>query len=332
MPEFGGLRVVKATGIDGLADGDLIPWQRVDFRRHQGGVSVFITPDEGNRTTAGVRGGARGRRLVTRLKSRWTGMTDSDPLVCYELERESVRAFLWGFWSFGGILIALGLYLSIAVAQQFGSLPWSAFRWIAFVFANFHAWLVIITLWLFWRMRPRNPQFHRVALSEVGLSMEGGEAPPVDIEWTEVVACKHVRSDPLRVRLDLVDGRRVWLVVPKRVQQDVFRRLPVAFGGIQAGRSSWHRRDLRLPVRLLLIGLFGAGGYLGILFWLINAGLLLPADFRRMAVFGVTMFILCTWYPGLALLWIGWRSTPKGRRTVRRWTKRVGTACRSRTG
>lgn len=301
----------------------MIPWQRVECVRFQGITSVIFTLDTGDRFNVSVRGGERGRRLAARLKARRTALVNDDPLVCYEPKRESVRAFLWGYSIFGGLLMACALYLSVTQTQRFGPLPWSAFRWIAFVFANFHSWLVIITLWLFWRMRPRSPQFHRVAISEVGLRMEGDEAPPVDIGWTEVAASKRVAGDPLRFRLDLVEGRRVWLVVPKRVRQDVLRRMPVTLGGVAAGPPESHRGRFGLPIRLLAMGLAGAGGYLGFLFWLLNAGLLVQSDFKRMAAAGVAMFMFMTWYPGLMLLWARWRSTPRGRRTVRRWSRRV---------
>lgn len=323
MPEYRGLRIVQRSKSVNLEIGELIPWPRVEIHRHQGGLTVFVTPDGCKRSTVGVRGGRRGDRLAARLKSRWSQLVDDDPLVCYEPKQESVRAFLWIFGLIGLFLLACAAYLTVTQAQKFGPLPWSPFRWLAFGFANIHAWLAILILWFLWRLRPRSPQYDRVAISPAGLRMEGSETETVDIAWTEVAASKRVRGDPLRFRLDLVDGQRVWLVVPNRVRHDVLRRMPVKSGGVRPDAAASHRATRALAIRFFIIGIVLSASIVGCVLWLLSRGLLTAADARRIALFGSLLTVAQTWYIASMLTWSCWRSTPKGRRTLRRWSRKL---------
>lgn len=330
MPEFGGLRVVMAVRVKGVEIGDLIPWQRIEFHRHQGGTSLFLTLESGKRVAVSVKGGFRGSRVAVRLKARWSERIDDDPVVCYEPTRQSVRAFMGLFVPFGGLMLAGGIYLGVQQAIKLGPMPWSLLRWIGFAFVNLPLVGAAFVVWLMWRSRPRQPQYERVAVSEAGLLMEGG-GPTVDILWSDVRSSERISGDPLRFRLTLASGERAWLVVPRRVRTDVLRRMPTEIGGVRPDDVAARRAARGFALRLLIIGATLSASLVTCVLWLFSRGLLSAADARRIAIFGSLLVFMHTWMLAGTMFWGLWRSTPRGRRAVRRWSRRARSSRRPRT-
>lgn len=323
-PEFGGLRVAEVKDSDRFSVGDVIGWADIGLRRDQRGMLTWVTPDGQEDHAVSVRGGLRGARLASRMKERVSKRDGACPVFEYEPKRESVRAY-WVFMNiFGGALAcAAGYFFLLSFKQPIGG-PWNGWQLAVIVAISPLAWMCIGTIWLFYRARPRNPQYDRVAVTEVGFLLESDGAESIDITWADVDGYKRIGGDPARLRLDLSDGRRIWLAIPGWVRSEVLTRVPVELGGVRADQSALMRSTIWLSIRLMVTGVIGATLYGALLVWLRNAGHLLPADFGRILGPGVVLFVFSTWFPATMMLGTIWRRTPRGRRAVRRWSRRLG--------
>lgn len=326
LPEFGGLRVVEVERAPLFEVGELIVWSEVSSRSHQGGVSTFASRGDRDMQSVVVRGGNRGNRLAERLKRRATRMKADDPVFVYAPKRESVGKYLAGSVVF--LVLAAGLFVYMAV-QVTGGFAWPGFglKLIGFALILFFGtclgWMALLIAWSFHRARPRSPQYDRVAVSELGFRLERDGALPIEGEWAGVARVKKMGSEPMRLRLDLASGGRLWVTVPKRAHQEVLSRVPVSLGGIDLNEKKSVRPMVWMGVRFFLLGLLGAGGSYALLVWLRSVGLLLPADFRRFVGPMMATCLFTMSYLAFAMLFVAWRNTPKGRRTLRRWGRGV---------
>lgn len=324
MPEFVGMRAVEVRNSESLSVGDVIGWADIGLRRDQGGMLTWVAPDGQEDHALSVRGGLRGARLASRMKERVTKRDGASPVVVYEPKRESVRAY-WVFMSiFGGALAcAAGYFFLLAFKQPIGG-PWNGWQLALVVIISPPAWMCIGTIWLLYRARPRNPQYDRVALTEVGFLLESDGAESIDVTWADVIGFKRIGGNPVRMRFDLSGGRQIWLAIPGGMRSEVLTRVPVELGGVRVDHAAYVRSTIWLSSRLMVTGVIGATLYTVLLVWLRDAGHLLPADFGRILGSGVVLFVFSTWFPATMMFGTIWRRTPRGRRAVRRWSRRLG--------
>ena len=171
-------------------------------------------------------------------------------------------------------------------------------------------------------MRPRKRSFIDIDLLPTGIvgTTQAGEV--VTLIFDELAKFKLKSGNPTRCRMKTKDRQVYWMVLPGPINSFAVRAINPSDETQRESDAIAVRYMYRQGIRLLVLGIVLASISYALINYLATIGAILPADVRliRRGMIGFSL-LLPTW-AGFAFIWIAWKNSPVGKRTLKRFKAR----------
>lgn len=184
------------------------------------------------------------------------------------------------------------------------------------------ACLLSIPVLLLWNMRPRTQSFQDIDLLPTGIVGTTKTGEVVTLIFEDLATLKLKVGNPTRCRMKTKNRQIYWMVLPSPINSFAVRAISPSNETQRESDAVTVRYLYRQGIRLLILGIVLASISYALINYLASIGAILPADVRLIRRGMVGFSLLFPIWAGVAFIWIAWKNSPVGKRTLKRFKAR----------